>query len=170
MENPLKNNILQRALLASLACVVVCLTCEIVILGLLEHHSSWSGMSAMYLAMGLATLLSSLLQTVYMTIKHNANFLKVLGAMFLMVLVSMIGMGLAEVFLHSDMHTDAHTAHEGMKGMENMHHDNHTHETAKMYMHHAMTTPFALGLMVLGGLLTLIPYNYFKLRKYEKLH
>ncbi|MBK7988257.1 MAG: DUF4396 domain-containing protein [Ignavibacteria bacterium] len=167
MENSLKNNILQRALLASLACVVVCLTCEIVILGLLEHHSSSSGMSAMYLAMGLATLLSSLLQTVYMTIKHNANFLKVLGAMFLMVLVSMIGMGLAEVFLHSGMHTDAH---EGMKGMENMHHDNHTHEITKMYMHHAMTTPFTLGLMVLGGLLTLIPYNYFKLKKYGKLH
>lgn len=168
MENSLKNStVLKRALLASMACVVVCLVCEIVILGLLEHHSSWSGMSAMYLAMGLATLLSSFLQTIYMAVKHNTNFSKTLLAMFLMVLVSMVGMGLAEVFLHSG---SSHTAHETMQGMENMHHDNHTHETAKMYKHHAMTTPFAITLMLLGGLLTLIPYNYFKLKRYGKLH
>ena len=164
MENSLKNStVLTRALWASIVCVVVCLVCEIVLLGLLEHHSSWSGMSAMYLAMGLATLLSSLLQTIYMLVRHNANFSKVLVSMFLMVLVSMVGMGLAEVFLDSGTHT-AHTGHE------NMHHDNHAHQTAKMYMHHAMITPFAIGLMFLGGLLTLIPYNYFRLKKYGKLH
>lgn len=166
MENISKNNnILQTALFASLVCVVICLVCEIVLLGLLEHHSSWSGRSAMYLAMGVATLLSSLLQTTYISIKHNEVFFKVFVSMFLMVLVSMVGMGLADFFLHSGMHVNAHTAH---KGMENMHH--HAQETTKTYMYHAMTTPFAIGLMLFGGLFTLIPYNYFKLKKYGKLH
>ncbi|MBL7997114.1 MAG: DUF4396 domain-containing protein, partial [Candidatus Kapabacteria bacterium] len=151
MENSLKKNTLYSVLYTSLACIAVCLVCDIVIFGLLEHHSSWSGISAMYLAMGLATVVSSTLQTSYISIRHNENFFKVLRAMFLMVLVSMIGMGLAEMILHSGIHSDGHTIHESMKSVEGMHHHNHTHEITKTYMHHTMITPFALGLMFFGG-------------------
>lgn len=125
------------------------------VLFILEYCELLDGMAIMYATIIIALWLSTIIQTNYICLVKKSNFLHTFKMIFAMVFVSMLGMFAADIFLHSQSFD--HSAHQ--------HHLNHS-----MQMFQMMLTPVSILSMVLGGIIPLLPYNYYQLKKYGKQH
>ena len=148
----------KNTIITSVVCIVICIVCELSILSLLELRASIFGVEAMIYAFLLATFCSTFLQTLYNQAKDKSLFFSTFKRILSMVFCSMVGMFLADFIFHSTYFQGVETHHQHQVGGTQ----------ATPYMYVMMSSPLAIIAMFVGGLICLLPYNYYQYKKHGK--